>query len=65
MSLEELIALCESKQESLEDYKEIRKLIGKEYDKLNKSDQRVLGEYLEFLELTIDMLEGEGVFESK
>lgn len=62
MSLEELIAMCESKQKSLADYKKIRKLIGEEYEKLRKEDQDVLGDYLEFLDLTIDMLEGEGVY---
>lgn len=40
----------------MEDYEAIKQLIEKEYDKLSETDQYILGEYLEFLELTIDML---------
>lgn len=59
MSLDEMIKLCEKKQKTLKDYKSSRELIEKEYDKLSEPEQYILGEYLEFLELRIDMLERE------
>lgn len=59
MSLDEMIKLCEKKQKTLKDYKSARELIEKEYDKLSEPEQYILGEYLEFLELRIDMLERE------
>lgn len=41
MTLKEMIKLCESKQKSLEDYKAIRKIIEKEYDKLSEEEQYI------------------------
>lgn len=62
MSLAELIELCESKQNTLDDYKKIRTIVEAEYDKMGEEEQYVLGESLEFLDMTIDMLEGQGVY---
>ena len=62
MTLKEMIKLCESKQKSLEDYKAVRDIIGKEYDKLSEEEKYILGDHMEFLELTIDILEGEGFY---
>ena len=56
MKLEEMIKLCNSKQKSLEDYKAVRDLLEKENEKLSESDQYILGDHMEFLVLTIELM---------